>query len=435
MKRLCVLDIPGLSRRVLAQEPGLWLNSLGGGPRPMKPVFPALWAPMQASLTTGVEPGEHGIVAGGVFRRESGQISFDERSNTLLTKKRFWLSRSLGMPKTSLVMWSQPLAGAADLVLGAMNYGPSGATLCNQPLGLYDQLADEIGPCNTSFLRGPEASWAAASWVVSAAQWIWRKHKPDLQFVYLPGLDFEIVRNGLSSPHAREALRVMDLLARRVGEFVQAQGGQIVVMSNGSYVDVGRVALPNLHLRQAGLLQLMQTDLGPTIDPANSRAVAMVDHQIAHVYCKDAAAVELADKVLRNDPAIADVVPRETMFGCGPGLERAGELIALSHRDAWMHYQWWLSHNEAPRAARSWDVPGKCGYDPCELFAPAYGSAGAGEIDPNALRVRASRGLLPEDPADWPVLTCGESIELDEPVLATAVPAILKGLMGREPLA
>jgi len=234
----------------------------------------------------------------------------------------------------------------------------------------------------------------------------------------------------VSSPHAREALRVMDLLARRVGEAAQRQGGRVVVLSDSAYVDVHGVGLPNLHLRQAGLLKLTETDLGATVDVENSRAFAMVERQIAHVYCKDAEAVEAAAAALRGDEAIADVLPREKLFAAGSGQFRAGELVALARPDAWLHYQWWRSKDESPRAAKRWDVEGKVGYDPCELFAPPYREAQPGEIDPNPLRVRASCGLVPADAVDWPVIAADTAGGLPAEMQVTQVPAVVKGLMG-----
>ena len=429
MNRICVIDVPGLSLRMLRQVENLWISSPGMSPACMKPVFPALCAPMQATLTTGAEPGSHGIVAGGIFRRESCRIGLDERSNTLLAKKRLWHSRSMHFPKAALLMWSHPLAGAADVVLGAMCYGPGGVSLCDQPVGLYGEVMQAVGPCDASMLRGPDASWAASSWIVSAAEFIWRRHEPAIQWVYLPGLDFEIVRHGLGSPQAKEALRVMDLLAHRLAESVRADGSHAVVLSNGGYVETSRVGFPNLQLAQAGLIRLRPTDLGQMIDLENSQAVAMVDHQIAHVYCKDASAKAAAADALKNDPAVARVLGGDEAFAPGMGRDRAGDLVVLSHADAWLHYRWWFKGDDAPRAAARWDVAGKCGYDPCELFAPAYGTRECGQIDPNPNLVRASRGLVPPDEADWPVIASGAKLNLAGPILATAVGAAIRQLM------
>ena len=77
MNRICVINISGASCDLVRNDGQLWIGSLPFSPRPMEATFPALAASVQASMTTGAEPGEHGIVAGGLFRRESRTVSFD----------------------------------------------------------------------------------------------------------------------------------------------------------------------------------------------------------------------------------------------------------------------------------------------------------------------------------------------------------------------
>ncbi|MFB3891552.1 MAG: alkaline phosphatase family protein [Phycisphaerae bacterium] len=435
MNRVCVIDIAALSPRLATRVDGLWINSLPSRPRAMKPTLPAVAASVQASMTTGAAPGQHGVIGGGLFRRGRREVSLDERSNTLLAKKRFWHARRLGMPKTALVFWTNPLAGAADFVLGAMTNGPSGVSLADLPVGLYARLAAEIGPCDTALLRGPGASWPAAGWIADAAASIWREQKPQLAWVYMPGVDFEAVRHGVDSAHAAEALRVLDLQAHRLAEEVAAGGGRTVIVSDGGYVNVSTVAFPNIRLHQAGLLKTVQTDLGEMADLENSAAFAMVDHQIGYVYCADAAAVQAAGEALAGLNGVAQILRPSEALDCGIGCERAGDIMLLARPDAWLSYRWWPEDDRAPRAADRWDVQGKLGHDPCELFAAPFGEEGrgqqsdAGRIDPNPARVRASRGLVPPDPADHAVLAATCEIDAPEDLKVTDLPRIVERLM------
>lgn len=428
MNRTCVINVAGVSPRVLQRDGGLWINSLAMAPRPLRPTLPAVPASMQATITTGFEPSSHGVVAGGVYRRQSHSLSLEERSNTLLTKKRFWHSSKTGLPRTSLVFWNNPLAGAADIVLGAVSYGA--VSLAQQPKNLYEQLQKELGPCDTSLFRGPTASWAASAWAADAAIWIWQNQKPALQWAYLPGVDFEAVRHGVDSPQAFEALRVVDLQAHRLAEAVLASGGQVVVLSDGGYANVHRVSMPNVLLAAAGLLRMISTDLGEVPDLENSAAFAMVDHQAAHVFCADDAAAQEARRALESLDGLAAMLPRGEVCGCGQGFYRCGDWVLLSQSDAWFSYRWWADDAKTPPLASRCDVPGKLGYDPCELFAPAYPSADAasvaGQIDANALRVRASRGLVPADFSDHAFVTASRAIELPEALKATDVPKIVQ---------
>ena len=426
MKRVCVIDIAGADMALVRRDRELWVNSLPSAPRPMLATFPAVPASVQASLTTGVEPGVHGVVGGGLYRRESRTLSLDERSNTLLSRKRFWHSRHLPQrPKVAMVFWCNSLAGAADVALGTPTYGASSCELVGQPMELYAELAAAVGGYDPGLCHGPWASWAASAWIALAAEGIWRRHRPDLQWVHLPGVDFEAVRHGLGSPWVFEAMRVVDLLARRLADAVAAGGGETLVLSDGGYVPVGRAGLPNLRLRRAGLLKVVRTDGGEAIDLHNSRAFAMVDHQVAHLFCADASAAEDAAAALRDDPAVAAVAAREELFCQGAGRQRAGERIALAAGDAWFSYRWWSDEAEAPDVAFRADVQGKCGYDPCELFP----GSGPGRIDPDPARVRASRGLVGPGAAGQCLLaaTCG--LPVDATVKATDVPEIVRGVM------
>ena len=113
MARVCVIDIPGLSQKLLKAVPassslGKWISAhrLIG----LTPSWPAVTCSMQATLTTGVSPERHGIIANGIatFRSEDDRrlvdpsnhieyrrdVSFWEQSNQFLQSPRFWQDAS-----------------------------------------------------------------------------------------------------------------------------------------------------------------------------------------------------------------------------------------------------------------------------------------------------------------------------------------------------
>lgn len=426
MGRVCVIDIAGLSCRVLRGRGELWINRLPGSPRPISATLPATTASVQASMTTGVEPGVHGVIGGGIYRRQAKALSFEERSNTLLSKKRFWHSQHLpARPKVALVFWSNPLAGAADVVLGANTYCGMSRAVVEHPVGLRDELKDALGAMDASLLCGPGASDRVSGAIAAAAEQIWLRRRPDLQWVYLPGLNFEIVRHGLDSPEAEAALVRIDALARRLAEAVSGAGGETFIVSSGGYVPVSRVAFPNVRLAEAGMLKVTRGEGGPRLDLVGSRAFAVVDHQVAHLFCLDESSADEAADVVAADPAVAVVRHRDELIAPGLGRDRAGERIALAAPDAWFDYRWWTEQSEAPAGAVQVGDPGKCGYDPCELFAGGE----PGTIDPDPARVKASRGLLDVDPDDQCVLaaTCEPAISAAQKV--TDLPAILSSIL------
>ena len=82
MARVCVINVAGLSGRLLATGGATRLTALAGGGAmaAMTPVLPAVTCPMQATLTTGEPVSTHGIVANGTMDRRLGRVSFWEQS-------------------------------------------------------------------------------------------------------------------------------------------------------------------------------------------------------------------------------------------------------------------------------------------------------------------------------------------------------------------
>jgi len=425
MKRICILNIAGLSPRVLANAPDDPFGELAVGPLAMKPTNPALRASVQASMTTGQPPGRHGVLGGGLFRRQAHSVGLDERSNTLLTEKRFWHERSLEpRPNSALVFWTHPLAGGADLVLGAATYGCRCGKVASTPVGLYEEVIDAVGELDLSTLQGPGASWRSAEWIAAAAGEIWQARTPDLMCVNLPGVDFELIRHGVDADQVQLALRQVARSARTLIDRIKDTGGEVLLTSDGGYVNVSAVAHPNLRLKEADLLVTKRTECGEVIDIEASRAFALVDHQVAHLYC-DEKDVDLAAAAVASDEAVDQLVSRDEMFDVGLGHDRAGERIALARPGAWMSYRWWTADQETPACALFSDCGHKGGFDPCE-FLPAEKGEG---MDLDESHVRASRGLVGEDHGDWCVLGSTAEIEHGTPPSAVDVAAIARALL------
>ena len=417
MKRICIIDIAGLSRRLVSRQSGLWVDSIvpaaAGGA--MRPTLPAVAASVQASMTTGCEPGRHGVVAGGVFRRQSKHLSLAERSNTLLSKKRFWHGRDLpASPTVALVFWSNPLAGGGDIVLGASTYACHCGTIPTQPAGLYDRLAETCGAFDCDSISGPTASWRCAEWIATAAGEIWRSDRPDLMWVYLPGVDFELVRGGVidNTASAGEALVAVDQWASRLADAVCGDGGEVVVVSDGGYSDVSLAACPNLALRDAGLLAVRETPDGMEVDIEASDAIALVDHQFAHLYCVDEAAADRAAGALADMEGVDAILPRNEVFCSGLGHDRAGERVAVARSDAWFAPRWRRGDEE-----RGGDGgPAALGYDP----------SGVG-VNESAVRASRGRGDVSLEDSCFLAATC--QLPAPREMCVTDLPDVLKKVM------
>jgi hypothetical protein len=105
-----------------------------------------------------------------------------------------------------------------------------------------------------------------------------------------------------------------------------------------------------------------------TLDCGASRAFAVADHQIAHVYVRRAEDVSAVAELLRRTAGIEQVLDRAGQREVGLDHERSGELVAVAAPRAWFTYYFWLDDALAPDYARTIDIHRKPGYDPVELF-------------------------------------------------------------------
>jgi len=179
---------------------------------------------------------------------------------------------------------------------------------------------------------------------------------------------------------------------------------------------------PNRALRQAGMLAVRDGPFGEQLDLCASRAFAVCDHQLAHVYINDPADVPQTRELFAALPGVARVLAGDERHDIGLRHQRSGEIMLLSQPDAWFAYPFWLDDKHAPDYARTVAIHAKPGFDPCELFMdprlPCGGMLRIGRrllakklgfrtkfdvvpLDPTI--VRGSHGLAAADDVDRPL--------------------------------
>ncbi|MBC8108432.1 MAG: alkaline phosphatase family protein, partial [Anaerolineae bacterium] len=332
MARVCVIDVPGLSQKLLHAIPAgsslaKWIATkrvVG-----LTPTWPAVTCSMQATLTTGVPPSKHGIISNGIatfrspedqrlidpssFAEYRRQVSFWEQSDQFVEAPRFWQDTSgKSKWKTAMLFFQNSMPGfveprkpAADIVLTPKpEHGPDGkiTSLCwSQPRELVEQLFDELGPFPLMNYWGPLAKIDSSRWIARAAAHVWKNHVPGLQLVYIPHLDYDLQRFGPDSPQATQAVTDLAAVLAPLMDAVTDDGAEVVLLSEYSMHSVDRFVQPNRLLRDAGLLVTRDTPDGKLIDYHRSGAVAMVDHQIAHIYSRTPVAKAKAVDVLKSE--------------------------------------------------------------------------------------------------------------------------------------
>ncbi|MBE3068656.1 MAG: alkaline phosphatase family protein [Planctomycetes bacterium] len=421
MPRTMVINVAGLGRDLVAEVPSLAALGRRGMACDLEPVLPAVTCAVQATLVTGEPPARHGIVGNGLYFFDTAEVRFWEQSAHLVDAPRVWdLARRGGRPRVALLFWQLGMYGTADVLLTPKPvHGPGGALVqdCySRPADLYGRLAAEEsalapggprGPFNLMDYWGPRAGVGASRWIADASLAVWRDERPDLLLTYLPHLDYTGHRAGPGSDAHREAARQLEPLVAPLIAAAEDDGARVIVLSEYSFVPVCRAVAINRVLREAGLVAVRTVDGAEYAHPGDSRAFAVVDNQVAHVYfpaTRDLAAdVRKVRRLLEGVDGVAEVLDRPALAARGLDHPRSGDLVALAAPDAHFVYYWWLDDAAAPPFARTVDIHAKPGFDAAELlFDPL-----AQSIPLSADAIRGSHGLVPDDGRGWGVFIAG----------------------------
>lgn len=347
----------------------------------MEPVFPAVTCTVQASILSGKYPNEHGIISNGLYDRSNHSVSFWEQASSLVQRERVWdvlkkrSAKTQSNIKTAVLFWQNTMYANSDVIVTPrplhMGDGSMIQWCYSKPTGWYEDTAKSIGEFNLATYWGPIASYKSSEWIGKAAEYTMEKLRSNLMFVYIPHVDYSAQRFGKNSNQARDDLKKADSI---VGSMVEKASNlgigsdtEFLILSEYSFDDVSGAIPINLKLREAGLLDTRTIGEKEYIDFEYSKAFAMVDHQVAHIYIKDGF-IDKTNRVLRDISGVERVLTKDEQKKMKIDNERSGELIAVSAKDRWFSYYWWHEPQKAPPFAGTVDIHRKPGYDPVELF-------------------------------------------------------------------
>jgi predicted AlkP superfamily pyrophosphatase or phosphodiesterase len=452
MTRLLVLDVVGLTPRLLEHMPRLQRIAERGFRAPLDTVLPAVTCSVQSTFLTGETPAGHGIVGNGWFFRDLGEVMFWRQHNALVGGEKLWQAarrEGPGFTVANVCWWYAMGADVTWTVTPRPIYHADGrkdADCYTDPPELHDELTSSLGTFPLFTYWGPGAGLASSRWICRAAQHIMTTRDPDLTLVYVPHLDYDLQRYGPSAPQAAAAAVELD---RVLGPLLDARDTTVVVLSEYGITDVDRPVDVNRMLRAEGLLRVYTQAGMEYLDPWTSRAFAVADHQLAHVYVRDVSDTEAVAALCAKLPGVAEVLDSEGKAAHGLDHPRSGELVLVAEPDSWFTYYYWLDDAAAPDFARGVDIHRKPGYDPAELFfdpaGPAAAKARAGialvrrklgmryrmsvvGLEAGARAVRGSHGRLPHGDWDAPMFICSDPAAARDRVAAAEVKDLLLGL-------
>jgi predicted AlkP superfamily pyrophosphatase or phosphodiesterase len=453
LKPVLAMIVVGLTPRHLGTlTPRLSALAREGGMARLDTVTPAVTCSVQATFMTGTSPGDHGIVGNGWLFRDQMEVLLWRQSNRLVGGEKVWeagKTRDANFTCANMFWWYN-MASSHDW--GATPrpiYKSDGRKLPDcytVPGPLRERLTERLGPFPLFQFWGPATTIASTRWIAEATKLVMAEHNPTLTLAYLPHLDYDLQRFGPDESHAavRQSLIDIDNVAGELADSARASGRSIIILSEYGITLVDRPVHINRALRDAGLLVVREEDGGELLDPMASRAFALSDHQIAHIYVADPALLPDVRSLIEGLPGVEHVYAGSERKPIGLDHARSGELIAIADARSWFTYYYWKDDRRAPDFARTVEIHRKPGYDPVELFldpAIAMPKAAIGKrlllrklgfralmdvIPLDASLVRGSHGRLTDKAEDGPlVISDRRDLLKTERIAATGIKQLL----------
>ncbi|MCI0748060.1 MAG: alkaline phosphatase family protein [Verrucomicrobia subdivision 3 bacterium] len=384
MQRTAVLNIVGLTTGLLGPNtPHINAFLKGGGDiTAINPVFPAVTCSAQSTYLTGLRPSEHGIVGNGWYNRELAEVQFWKQSNHLVHGRKVWEELRASVPNftcAKLFWWYNMYSSADYSITPRPMYPADGRKIFDiytWPFSIRTEIKKDLGEFPFPTFWGPAAgvktpqggSDAASRWIAESAKWIENRHAPSLSLVYLPHLDYNLQRFGPNDPRIAEDVRAIDAIAGDLIAFFSKRGVSVIILSEYGITEVSRPVDINRFFRANHWLTV-KDELGlEVLDCGASKAFAVADHQIAHIYINDRSLEKEVRKRLADFIGGNNVLDKDGKRAAGIDHPRAGDLVAIAPEGMWFTYYYWANDRVAPDFARCVDIHRKPGYDPAELF-------------------------------------------------------------------
>ncbi len=424
-----VINIVGLTKRLIGQHTPFISNFLeNGDSTTIEPVLPAVTCSAQATYLTGKWPSEHGIVGNGWYFKDECEVKFWRQSNKLVKEEKIWekLKREDQSFTCANHFWWYNMYSSVDYsITPRPNYLADGRKIPDiytYPPELRDTLQEELGTFPLFHFWGPRTSIKSSQWIADASIKSDGLHNPTLTLIYLPHLDYNLQRHGLDYGHIKKDLNEIDDVVKQLVEYYQEQHCQIILLSEYGITEVNNPVHLNRVLRKNDFLSVRNERGLELLDAGRSKAFAVADHQVCHIYLNDKSIKNEVKSLIENVRGVQVVLDHNEQEKANFAHYRAGDLLAIADRDSWFTYYYWQDDAKAPDFARMVDIHKKPGYDPVEmltdpgdkfvtlkvlwkLLKKKLGFRMVMNVIPlKAELIKGSHGRIPEDEGDFPIL-------------------------------
>ncbi len=452
MEKTVVINVVGLTHGLIGEHTPFIKSFLNkGASASITPQLPAVTCSAQATYLTGKTPAQHGIVANGWYFKEEHEVKFWRQSNRLVQSEKIWeklKKKNKDFTCANMFWWYNMYSSVDYSVTPRPNYLADGRKIPDVysfPAELRDSLQAELGTFPLFHFWGPKTSIKSSQWIADATIKTDALHNPTLTLVYLPHLDYNMQRYGTDQNVIGKDLREIDAVVEQLVRYYEKQSANIILLSEYGITNVNNPIHLNRKLRQEGYLNVRIERGLELLDAGASKAFAVADHQLAHIYVKDPKEIETVKNILQGVKGVERVLSGPELKEMGLDHDRSGDLVAIADKDSWFTYYFWMDDQKAPDYARMVDIHKKPGYDPVEmltnpkdklvmpkviwkLLKKKLGFRTVMDIIPlDASLIKGSHGRIPEDVNDHPVfITNKKNLGLGDTLLATEVCGIIE---------
>jgi predicted AlkP superfamily pyrophosphatase or phosphodiesterase len=375
MQKTVVIDIVGLSTGLIGDHtPFLKKYTQEKFVQTIAPMLPAVTTSVQSTYITGKWPSEHGIVGNGWYDHVDSEIKFWKQSNKLVQSEKIWDKAKRIDPKftTAKMFWWYNMYSTVDYsVTPRPNYLADGRKMpdCySDPAGLRDELQKELGTFPLFQFWGPGANIKSTQWIADASVITDKKYNPTLTLIYLPHLDYCLQKFGQDFNKISKELGEIDRVVEQLVSHYTKAGARIMLLSEYGITNVDQPIYVNRVLRENGWLGIRVERGLELLDAGASKAFAVADHQLAHIYIEDPALISKVRSAVEKIPGVELVLDKSQQKSYHIDHERSGDLVIMADARSWFCYYYWMDDSKAPDFARSVEIFKKPGYDPVEMF-------------------------------------------------------------------
>ncbi len=250
-------------------------------------VFPSMTYPSHTTIVTGVQPAKHGVYYNNIFTPDGASQQPYWQDSSIHAPTIWKAAKDKGMTVASLY-W--PVSANAPVDYNIPDIGGLGDEIREQyalPKGFYAEVKKEVFNGATKIEHGKNQN------IGKIAAYIIKKSKPELMTIHVFSVDGAEHAQGRNGDRVQEAVADADEAVGIIIDALKEAGiwNSTVLLVGGDhgFYDVKKTILPNVWLREAGLI----TDL----KAGNWKAQFNTVGGSAYLYLKDKSDKATANKV------------------------------------------------------------------------------------------------------------------------------------------